>query len=199
VVIPLDKIKSAYEMAMERFQQRDEVPKKEIDRLDSIPVGKAMAAAYIRENNYDLIAEISKQPAENRKYIIEGIHETFINNIQLPMEQHIADQNKRVMSGMLSIVENVEEVAAVFVQLTHLFNYYEQVSTQAYGQMKDAYRAKVMESARKIGNNNITEESIDPERYAGFREEWLRTRTRLNEQYQGALKESKDNLRKVII
>ena len=194
----MDKIKSAYEMAMERFQQRDEVPQVEIDRMDSIPVGKAMAAAYLRESYYDLTAEIGKQPADKRKFIIEGIQDTFINNIQLPVDKYITETNQKVMSGFLLITEHKEAVKAVFEQFSQLFDYYEQVSNQAYEQIKEAYRAKVMESARNIGNGSITMESIDPERYSGFREEWLRARSRLNDQYQGHLKERKDALRRIL-
>ena len=43
----LDRIKSAYEMAMERFQQRKEVLPEEMEKMEYISEGKALAAKYL--------------------------------------------------------------------------------------------------------------------------------------------------------
>ena len=194
----MDKVKSAYEMAMERFSQREAVPREEIDRLDYLHSGKTMAATFLRESGYDLVTEINKHPEGWRGWISEGARETLVNNIQLPIDQLYADICQRAISGLTAITAKSEALEAILGQLKHLFDYYEQSSAQAYGQLKEAYRAKIMESVRKDGNRNIDEQAIEPERYAGFREEWAKTRLRLNEQYQNILSEQKNKLRHVL-
>ena len=194
----MDKIKSAYEMAMERFQQRDAVSREEIDRMESVPLGKAMAATFLRESGYDLVAEIGKQPEEKRAYIIKGIQETLINNIQLPIDKIAVEMTQKSMTGLLITTENKAAVAEVYELFKNLFTYYEQMLNQTFNQMKDVFRKKIMETAKKIGNTEITEQSIEPERYSGFREEWLRARANLNDKYQGILKEQKEKLKEII-
>ena len=194
----MDKIKSAYEMAMERFSQREAVPREEIDRLEYLEAGKMIAAAYLRESSYDLAAAIKEQPEARRGYLTEGVRETLLNNLQLPAEPQYAEQNQKVMSGLTAIAANKEALEAVFEQFKHLFNYYEQSVAQTYGQLKDMYRAKILDSARKSGNEQLTEQAIEPERYAGFRDEWGKARLRLNDQYQSILNEQKGKLRQII-
>ena len=194
----MDKIKSAYEMAMERFSQREAVPREEIDRLEYLEAGKMIAAAYLRENGYDLAAAIKEQPEERHKYLLEGVRETLLSNIQLPTDQQYIEQNQRAMSGLRAVTATQEALEAIFEQFKHLFNYYEQSAAQAYGQLKDMYRAKIMDAANKSGNNQLTEQAIEPERYAGFRDEWAKARLRLNDQYQNILNEQKGKLREIL-
>jgi hypothetical protein len=182
---------------MERFEQREAVAPEEIERMRRLPQGRAMATDYLLEKNYDLAAEINKNPAEIREYLMDGMQEIFINNIQLPMDEQAVDINLKALSGLMLIKKEKEMVLAVYEQLKHLFSNYEQASTQAYGQLKEQYRAKIMDAAKTMGYDDITEQSAEPERYPGFREDWLRTRARVNDQYQNLMQEQKNKLREI--
>ncbi|MCG9967023.1 hypothetical protein L9W92_02990 [Pelotomaculum terephthalicicum JT] len=189
----MDKIKSAYEMAMERFQQRKEVPRPEIDRLEYLPVGRAIAANYLKEINYDIFAEIGKHSDNYKKYIIEGMQETFLNNILPPADKSSREKNKKAMEGLLLIKEDKRAVGEVFGRLEHLFKYYEQALAQAYSRFKDDYGAKIKAAVGKMTGGKV---NIDPEKQPGFREEWMKALSRLNDQYISVLGEQKDLLRK---
>lgn len=193
----MDKIKSAYEMAMERFQQRKEVPRSEIDRLEYMPVGRAIAANYLRDSNYDIFAEMGRHSEDYKKYIIEGAQETFLSNILPPVDKTAWTTNKRVMEGLLLIKEDKQAVGEVYGRLERLFKYYEQALVQTYSQFKDDYSAKIDAAARSMGRTAGGNLKIDPEKQPGFREEWMKLLSRLNEQYAGALGEQKDKLRKI--
>jgi len=193
----MDKIKSAYDMALERFMQRKEVPRSEIDRLEYMPVGSAMAASFLREKDYDILVEIGKHPVNIKKYIIEGIQETFLNNILLPKDRSSRETNKRAMEGLYLIKEDKQALGEVFDQLEHLFRYYEQALAQTYSQFKDDYSAKISATVRSIGKMTGGRLKVDPEKQPGFREEWMKLLGRLNGQYTGILEEQKDKLRKM--
>lgn len=193
----MDKIKSAYEMAMERFQQRKEVPRSEIDRLEYMPVGRSVAANYLRESNYDIFAEIGKHSENYKKYIIEGMQETFLNNILPPADKSSWATSKRAMEGLLLIKEDKQAVGEVYDRLEYLFKYYEQTLAHAYSQFKDDYSAKISATARSMGKITGGRLKIDPEKQPGFREEWMKLLGRLNEQYTSAMGEQKDKLRKI--
>lgn len=190
----MDKIKSAYEMALERIKQRKEVPQSEIDRMEHMPVGKALAANFLREKGYDLLAEFAKYPENIKEYLIEGAQETFLNNISLPADKSTLETNKRAMEGLYQIKKNKRAVGEVFSQLEYLFQYYEQSLAQTYSQFKETFAAKISAALEKrIG----TRLKIDPEKQPGFREEWMKYLSRLNSQYEGILAEQKEKLRKI--
>jgi len=193
----LEKIKSAYEMALERFEQRAAVSPEELERTDNLQRGKTMAAEFLRDSKYDLDGKLKEKPAHTHEYLIEGMADTFIKNIQLPTDSASVETNLRAISGLMIIKKQKEKVLAVFEQLKHLFTYYEKASIQTYDQLKEEYRAKIIAKAKSMGYGDVVEQNVDPERYAGFREDWMKIRMRLNDQYQGILIEQKDKLRQV--
>ncbi len=193
----LDKIKSAYEMAMERLKQRREVPQTEIDRMEHLPIGKALAANFIREKQYDLGKEIKRFSSEKMAYVIEGAQETFLNNIFLPEEVTIKDVNNRAKEGLLIIKKDRRGVEEVFKQLDHLFQYYEQALAQTYAQFKESFTHRMSASVKSLEKRVGARLKIDPESQPVFREEWAKVVGRLNEQYKIYLDEQKEKLRKL--
>ncbi len=191
----LDRIKSAYEMAMERFKQRKEVPQSEIERMEMIPQGQAMAARYLREKEFDIIAEVERHAVDVRKFIIEGLQETFLNNIQMPGDKDTLEANKKSMEGLLLIKKNKSALKEVFGQLEHLFQYYERTMEQAFGQFKERYAAKMSASLKKLEQRTGQKIKADPEKQPGFREEWMRAVSGINNQYEQLLREQKEKIR----
>lgn len=193
----MDRIKSAYEMALERFQQRGAVPRAEIDRLEYKPVGGAIAAGFLRDQDYDLIKEISKYPAGVKKYIIAGIQETFLHNLLPPKDKSARETNKRVLAGLLLLKEDKAAAQEVFGRLKYLFQYYEQSLVQAYSRFKEEYSARVGPQIRSMEQKTGGKLNIDLERQPGFREEWLKLLSRIDSQYMSLLAEQKEILRQI--
>ncbi|OPY57036.1 MAG: hypothetical protein A4E55_01852 [Pelotomaculum sp. PtaU1.Bin035] len=193
----MDRIKSAYEMAMERFKQRKEVPQAEIDRLKYVPVGSAMAANYLRERDYDIFVEIGKYPEEVKGYIGEGIQETLLNNILPPAAKSTQETNIRAMEGLFLMKKDKQAVGEVFSQMNNLFNYYEKASAQVYEQFKENFAAKISATVKSLKNRAGGRIKVDPEKQPGFREEWIKALGHFNSQYAAVLKEQKDKLRKI--
>ncbi len=194
----MDKIiKSAYETAMERFKQRKEVTRSENEKMENVPLGKTMAAKFLRENNCDILAEIDKHPDNIKEYLIEGAQETFLGNISLPTEKTDLDTNKMAMEGLLAIKKNKPAVVEIFSQLEHLFKYYEQAVAQTFSQFKDSYAAKISSTVKTLEERAGTKLKIDLEKQPGFREEWMKFVSRLNSQYEGILAEQKEKLRQI--
>jgi len=194
-VFSLDRIKSAYEMAMERFKQRKEVPQSEIERMELIPQGQALAAKFLREKEFDILSEVEKQAGDLRKYIIEGVQETFLNNLQMPGDKDTMEANKKAMEGLLLIKKNKNALKETFGQLEHLFQYYERTMEQAFGQFKERYAAKMSASLKKLEQRTGQKIKADPEKQPGFREEWMRAVSGINNQYEQLLREQKEKIR----
>ena len=193
----MDRIKSAYEMAMERFKERKEVPAEEIEKMDNIPIGKALAAKFLWGKEFDLLQEINKYPDKIKGFILEGAKETFLSNIQIPVDKTTLESTKKALEGMLLVKENKEALKEISGQLEHLFNYYEKTIEQAFSQFKENFSVKMAASMKSIEKKAGGKIKIDPEKMPGFREEWMRALSSLNDQYNSLLAEQKEKLNKI--
>lgn len=193
----MDRIKSAYEVALERLKQRKEVPQAEMDRLEYEPVGKNIAAVFLREKDYDLLAEIEKYPGQYQGYIYEGIQKTLFSNILPPTDQGILESNMRSLQGILLIKKDKDAVEEILSLLEKLFRYYEQAFNQTYAQFKQRFAEKLEPSIRSVEKRTGQKFKIDPEKQPGFREEWNKVLGQLNVQYEQVLDEQKEKLRNI--
>lgn len=189
----MDRIKSAYEMALERLKQRKEVPQSELDRMEYLPVGKSLGAAFLRDMDYDFKAELEKYPAEMREYILEGAQEAFLSNIFLPADSSAREATRRALEGVALLKKDKQALKEAFGQLEYLFNYYEQSLAQAHQQLKESFNARLGAAQRSMGKRMQVD--AKPEKQAAFREEWAKMLARLNSQYEGILNEQKEKLR----
>lgn len=180
---------------MERFKQRKEIPQSEINRMEFVPEGQALAAKYLKEKGFDLLSEAGKHPEDMKNYILEGAQETFLSNILLPADKSALEANKRAMDGLLLIKRNKNGLKEALSQLEHLFQYYERTMEQAFGQFKERYAAKMDASLKTMEKRMGRKIKIDPEKQPGFREEWLRAVSGINGQYEQLLREQKDRIR----
>jgi len=193
----LERIKSAYEVALERIKQRKEVPQAEIDRMDYEPVGKTIAAAFLREKDYDLLAEIKRYPQQYREYIIEGVQQTLFNNILPPKDKNTLEANLKAMQGIVLIKKNKKAVEEILGQLENLFKYYEQALEHTYSAFKQRYLEKLGPTIRAVEKRTGQKFNIDPEKQPGFREEWNKVLVQLNSQYENVLDDQKEKLRNI--
>lgn len=193
----MERIKSAYEMALERFQQRKEIPQTEMDRMEYEPIGKTAAAIFLREEDYDLIAEAEKYPQQFQVYFLEGVQKTLFSNLLLPTDKSTQEANKRAMQGIRLIKRDKRAANAILSQIENLFNYYEQAYNQTYTQFKQHFADKLSSSIRSMEKRTGQKLKIDPEKQPGFREEWNKVQGHLNSQYEQVLNEQKEKLRNI--
>jgi hypothetical protein len=193
----LDRIKSAYEVALERVEQRKEVPQAEMDRMEYEPVGQTIAAFFLRDKDYNLLAEIEKYPQQYRGYILDGIQKTLFSNILPPKDKNTLESNLKAMQGLLLIKKDKSAVEEILSQLENLFRYYEQALNQTYNQFKQRFEEKLGPTIRSIEKRTGQKFKIDPEKQPGFREEWSKVLGHLNYQYEMVLDEQKDKLRNI--
>lgn len=193
----MDKIKSAYEMAMERFSKRKEMPRWEIDRMEYEPAGNRAAAAFLEDRGYNLKAEMERHPKSLRGYVAGGFEKTLLHNIMLPADQDTREVNIRAMEGLLAIKKNKRATEELFGQLEHLFTYYEKALAQTYSQFKEHFSEKIDAQVKLVEKRSGTKLKVNPEIQPGFQEEWFKIRGQLNMHYEKVLKELKEKLHKV--
>jgi hypothetical protein len=72
----MSEMKSAYEKAMEKVEKLGKPTEEELKKLEYIPIGNAIAARYLQEEDFNLDAELTKHKGEgSRQYIVKGVQE----------------------------------------------------------------------------------------------------------------------------
>jgi hypothetical protein len=186
-------MKSAFERAMERAEKLGTLSPEELKRLESLPHGNLLAARYLREESYDLEAELTKLKGTGvRRYVIEGIQEIFLRNVALPRDNIVKQTGKRAMAGLLVLKENKKALNTILGRLEQLLNYYEQARQQAYIQLKQNFEARVNQAAMGLEKQLLmTKPKINVEGHPEFQEEWRRIQANLDQQYEKALEDQR--------
>lgn len=192
----MDDIKSALELAMEKIEKLGDVTEEERLRWKYFPEGEKLAARYIRED-FNLVAELSQYEESARRYILAGVEDVLIRNIDLPKDDLAKKNNKRAMDGLKNLKNDKVSVENVYSKLRHIFNHYmeqgEQQRKQAYQSLKAEIEAKVQQAVQQqLGLP--TPVRIDVERQPQFQEEWRKVQAQLDSQYLTLLGEYKQEL-----
>lgn len=193
----MNKIKTAYEKAMEKVDKLD-MAGIDMASVEHVPKGHAAAARFLRkEKDFDLIAELEGHSQEAQVYVKQGMEETFLRNIQLPQSESAMENNERAIEGLLLIKKDKNALRGIASELEHLFRYYEQALEHAYSNVKQSFTARFAQTQRALEKQIGAKVNIDVERQPGFREELLRVQGQLDAQYEAILTEQKQKIKKI--
>lgn len=184
------KIKSALEKAMERAASFKEVPADEIERMEQMPRGRAIAAAFINNGGYDIVSALADIPPGAEKYVTEGCQEVLLMNIALSADESSDESNRRAMEGIIAIKKDKKQAAGVLGEMDQLLNYYKQAIEQTRDRFKQDFE---MRSQMNRGRNPRGREQEMLE----FREEWTKVLRQLNERFEVGLADLKERIKAV--
>ena len=190
-------IKSAFEIAMEKAEKLGEATEEERLKWKYVPEGEKLGTRYIKHGS-NLVAELSQYEEKEKKYIIQGLADILIRNINLPSSNIAKRKNKRVMDGLKVIKNGKVSVENVYSKMRRIFDHYvgqgEQQRSQAYESLKTDFEAKLKQQALQQQLNSFIGFTIDVERQSQFQEEWRRVLSQLDSQYLKHLSEYKQEL-----
>ena len=189
-------IKSAREIAMEKVEKLDEVTDEERLKWKYVPEGEGLAAGYLKQD-CNLVVELGKYEDKVRRYIVEGVGEILIRNIDLPVSDLAKRNSKRAMDGLKTLKNDKVAVENVYSKIRSLSNHYveqgEQQRKQAYESLKAEFGAKMQQALQQqFGSSMGTE--MDVEGQPQFQEEWRKLQIQIDSQYLKLLEESKQEL-----
>ena len=194
----MTEMKSAWEKAMEKVEKLGKPSDEELKQLEHVPIGNRLAARYLKEEDYNLDAELTKYKGTgSRKYIIQGAEEIFLRNITLPQNEGAKQTIKRAMSGIRLLKENKNQLEAIFDRINNLLSYYEQARQQTYTQFKQSFEAKLQEASQALQRQPKNAASIEAELQQQLQEEWHRISSQLDAQYEKALEEHRQQILKI--
>jgi len=189
-------IKSAREIALEKIEKLGEATDEERLRWKYVPEGEKLALRYLKKA-CNLANELSQYEKNVTGYVIEGMTEILVRNINLPKDDLARKNNKEAMDGLKTIKNDKISVENVYSKMRHIFNHYieqgEQQRKQAFESLKPEFEAKVQQALQQqLGT--FTGAKIDVEKHPQFQEEWQKIQTQLDSQYISLLNEYRREL-----
>jgi len=192
----MGEIKSALEIAMEKAEKLGKATDEERLKWKYVPEGERLAARYIKQD-CNLVVELSQYEDNIKKYIIEGVTDILIRNINLPHSNLAKRNNKRAMDGLKTVKGDKASVENVYSKMRRIFDHYvgegEQQRKQAYESVKAEFEAKIKQALLQQ-LDSLVGIKIDVESQPQFQEEWRKIKTQLDSQYIKLLDEYKQEL-----
>ncbi|MDP2931096.1 MAG: hypothetical protein Q8O05_01190 [Chloroflexota bacterium] len=189
-------IKSAREIALAKIEQLGSATEEERLRWKYVPEGEKLAARYFNLDT-NLVTELGQFDEKFRKYVMQGVAEVLVRNIDLPRSEPAKKTTKKAMDGLKVIKTDKVGLENVYTKIRRIFNHYgkegEQQRQQAYQQLKADVEAKLFQSLQQ--QYGLTPGmKIDVERQPQFQEEWRRVQAQLEEPYLRLLNEYRQEL-----
>jgi hypothetical protein len=192
-------IKSAREIAMEKIARIGEPTEEERLEWKYIPEGEKLAARYLKQDA-DLQNELGKLDKKAVRYVVSGISNVLIKNINLPRDDGSKRTNKLALDGIKIVKSDKARTEAVLSQVRHIFTHYseqgEKQIKQAYNTLKSDFQAKVEQAVQQQGGN-MAGMRIDIEKQPQFQEEWRKMKGQFENQYLKVLDELKAQLAEI--
>ena len=193
-------IKSAIEIAMEKVEGLGRATDEERLKWEYVPEGERLAARYLKQD-CNLVAELSQYEAKIKKYVIQGVADILIRNINLPKNNLVKRTNKKAMDGLKIVKSDKASVENVYSKIRRIFEHYvgqgEQQKKQAYESLKAEFEARIKQAIQQqLGS--FMGIRIDVERQPQFQEEWHKLLIQLDSQYVMLLDEYKQELSAIL-
>lgn len=191
-----DRIKSAAEIALEKIEKLGDATEEERLGWKYLPEGKKMAARYLK-GDYNLVAELNRYDETVKQYIVRGVADILIRNINLPKDDVTEKNNKRAMDGIKNVKTDKVKVENLYSNIRRVFNHYlgqgKQQRQQAYESLKVEFEAKLQQAIQQqLGT--AAGGRMDVEGHPQFQEQWRQLQAQLDSQYLKLLSEYKMEL-----
>ena len=192
----MDDIKSAFDIAMERVEELDKATDEERLRWKYIPEGEELAVKYLKQN-CNLVVELGKYEENIVQYVSKGASDILIRNLNLPKNDVVKSNNRKIMEGLKNLKSDKVSVENVFSKIRRIFDHYvgqgEQQRKKAYEVLKTEFEAKFQQEIKQQ-RGSMMGPKINVEGHPQFREEWLKTQAQLDAQYLKHLDEYRQEL-----
>jgi hypothetical protein len=181
---------------MEKAERLGKATDEERLKWKYVPEGERLAARYLKQD-CSLVAELSQYGEKIKKYVIQGVADVLIRNINLPNSDLAKRNNRRAMDGLKIVKSDKASVENVYSKLRRIFDHYvgqgEQQRGQAYESLKAQFEASIKQAIQQqLGS--VVGIKIDVERQPQFQEEWHKVQIQLDAQYVKLLDEYKQEL-----
>ena len=191
------EIRSTMDMVMERAAKMAERAGEPTSDDTAKKKGMRLAADYLKASGGSLMEEVQKEPAGKQSALLQGITETLLRNIVLPRDEHLQEMSEKVLDAISEL--SAGAAGDICSELHQILGQYSQHKEQMQTQLEDAIRSQLQQKLAEQGTELTEEMSINPAMHPQYAEELSKMLANLNNQYNEAIDQRKELLRRRLI
>lgn len=201
----MNRIKSAFEKAMERAEQFEEPGEEQRLAWKLLPEGQRLAGSFIKGQGSPF-STIEKAPPEHRSYLVKGMSEILVSNLQLPKTEEAQHANTRVIEGLERLLADKPPIKELLQRVRYVSDQYRQFGLpqreQAYQQLKAQMEQQVAEVMnRQMGPTAAPAGGalqVNVEAMPEFQQQWLAVSAQIDQQYEQHFEEYRKQLLELV-
>lgn len=194
----MTEIKSALELALEKTQDI-ESDKGTLLANERRTDGKRLASKYLKpgDEKTDIADALKQFKNDEGNFVREGFFETILANLNLPSDAEYKERLKHLESGIHMVTKEKRQVSYLFQQVDQFLEQYLQTKEQVNEQLKTQYEPQLKEKERLLAQQMGAQITLTPESDPEFMNLLAKNYARLDEQYNQALGQVKEELKRV--
>ena len=193
-------IKSALEIALERTEGVSGNPEK-LAEDNMVKEGKRIASSFLsiadETTETDMREKLKSYSGKELGWVRNGVFQTLVANIVLPLDDGFREKLEVIERGLPEVIPDKKRLSPIFDQLTKFFDQYlenkKAIRTQLEQQFAPRLRQREAQVSKQMGQTVRLNPMQDPE-FAGALQ---RNLGQLDERYQQALTDLKEELRRM--
>ncbi len=194
----MTEIKSAFEIAMQRTEDIKS-NKETLVANEHKNIGKRIASEFLdpAKKDIDVTKTFKKYSGKEQRWVKEGFLETMTANISLPNDKNYGEKLETLEKGINLVVKEKRQVRYIFQQVQQFFDQYLSTQDQVEEQLKQQYQSKLREKEEALSKQMGTQVNLSPESDPEFANILSKNLARLEQQYNEALGQVKDELKRL--
>ena len=195
----MGRIKSAWEIALEKTADL-KVDTKKINHDKILNKGSQITGSYL--NNIDYSIEDFKEAfeaEEDKRTLVEGIVKIVLINVKLPENELYESKIQKLVDIAKVVQPDSETLPAIFTQMIEFFRQYENHQKQLIDQMKQQFGPSLAQKEEQMKQQYGPDFKLNPEQDKEFMQLLNDNLTKLDDHYNGSLKEVKENIQSELL
>ena len=197
----MTEIKSALEIALERTQGI-EADKETLKNNQLKEDGKKLASAFLSTasdvDESQATAKMKALSGAELKPFREGFAGVMLANLTLPSTDTFAENLKTLEAGLRVVIKEKKQLSYIFQQVRQFFEQYLQTRDQVEAGVKEQYEPKLREKERLLEQQMGAKVHLTHEQDQEFLALLSKNFVHLDEQYNEALQQVKDQLKQML-
>ena len=180
-------MKSAFELAMERAMGLEEPAEEQKLEWELAPKGRRLAGLFLKGTGAPFTT-IENEPSHRRAYLVKGMMEALVSNLQLPKSDGANYINEKVIEGIQRLLAGQAGVKELLERVRYVTDQYRQFGIpqreQAFAQLKARFETQVMGAMARQMGQQAQGLQVNVETMPEFQQQWLSVSSQMDSQYE---------------
>lgn len=193
----MGEIKSALEIALEKTEGV-KGDRESLLAHEKRQEGKRMVSKYLLEPDTPISSikdSLKSYSKKEEKWVKEGILETIMSNLSLPNTVADLDRLPRIQEVLQLFIKDKKQVSYIIDQVKQFFNQYLENRDHIHQSLEEQFAPRMREKEQQLAQQLGTEVKLSAESDPEFAEYLRKNFGQLEEQYQQALDQVKEQIK----